>query len=113
MTRSRPVTRRGSPARWSRHACEPTLVVVEDAHWADALTLDVLRLLARRIEDVPLVVVVTYRDDELAPGHPLATLVGDLATSPAARRIRPRRLSPDAVAELARPPGATPAASSS
>jgi DNA-binding CsgD family transcriptional regulator len=82
-----------------------TIVALEDAHWADALTLDVLRLLARRIDEVPLVVVVTYRDDEIGPVHPLRMLVGDLVTSPAAKRIRLERLSPGAVAALAAPLG--------
>ncbi|MEA2449000.1 MAG: hypothetical protein QOG63_932, partial [Thermoleophilaceae bacterium] len=44
----------------------PAVVVIEDAHWADPATIDVLRLLARRIEDAPVVIVVIYRDDELA-----------------------------------------------
>ena len=84
---------------------ETTVVAVEDAHWADALTLDVLRLLARRIDAVPLVVVVTYRDDEVGPLHPLQMLVGDLVTSPATDRISPGRLSSSAVAALAAPLG--------
>ena len=84
---------------------ETTVVAVEDAHWADALTLDVLRLLARRIDAVPLVVVVTYRDDEVGPLHPLRMLVGDLVTSPATDRISPGRLSSSAVAALAAPLG--------
>ena len=47
---------------WAGH---PTVLVVEDVHWADEATLDVLRYLARRIEDLPAVLVLTYRDDEL------------------------------------------------
>ena len=77
-----------------------TVLVIEDAHWADELTLDVLRLLARRVEDVPLVTVVTYRDDELRPGSPLRSLVADLASFASVTRVIPRRLSPAAVEEL-------------
>ena len=44
-------------------AAPGTVLVVEDAHWADEATLDVLRFLARRIDDLPAVVVLTYRDE--------------------------------------------------
>ena len=42
-----------------------TIVVVEDVHWADEATLDVLRLLARKLGQAPLLVLATYRDDEV------------------------------------------------
>ena len=44
------------------------MCAVEDAHWADEATLDVLRHVGRRIEDLPAVLVITYRDDELGAG---------------------------------------------
>ncbi|HEY7076386.1 MAG TPA: AAA family ATPase [Solirubrobacteraceae bacterium] len=81
-------------------ACAPAVAVVEDAHWADPLTLDVLRLLARRVESHGVVLAVTYRDDEVAANPALGLLLGDLATSPAVRRIGLRPLSAAAVAEL-------------
>ena len=43
----------------------PTALVVEDVHWADDATLDVLGYAARRIEPLPAVLVLTFRDDEL------------------------------------------------
>lgn len=86
-------------------AAEPAVVVVEDAHWADPATLDVVRLLARRIEGSGVVLVMTYRDDELGANPPLRMLVGDLATSPATRRLPLRRLSDGAVRSLAAPSG--------
>jgi DNA-binding CsgD family transcriptional regulator len=49
----------------------PTICVVEDAHWADEATLDVLAFVGRRIEEVGALLVVTFRDDELPPDHPL------------------------------------------
>lgn len=79
----------------------PMVAVVEDAHWADPLTLDVLRILARGIEGSGALVVVTYRDDELGANPALGLLVGDLATSPAVRRIVLRPLSQTAVGRLA------------
>jgi ATP/maltotriose-dependent transcriptional regulator MalT len=79
----------------------PTVLVFEDVHWADEATLDLVRFLARRIESVPAMLVLTYRGDELGRTHPLTLLLGDLATSPATRRIEVRPLSRAAVAELA------------
>ena len=75
--------------------------VIEDAHWADGATLDLLRLLARRVEAQPVLLIVSYRDDEVGPAHPLAVLLGDLATSPVVSRIELAPLSVAAVAELA------------
>src|SRR5215211_6676313 len=60
---------------------DPLVLVVEDAHWADEATLDVVRLLGRRLSSTCALVVVTYRDDELARDHPLRICLGDLATT--------------------------------
>ncbi len=78
----------------------PAIVVLEDLHWADEATLDVVRLLARRIEALPALVIATYRDDELDRGHPLRMVLGALP-SRIADRVAPPPLSPDAVAALA------------
>ncbi|HXH88602.1 MAG TPA: AAA family ATPase [Gaiellaceae bacterium] len=83
----------------------PTLVVLEDVHWADESTLDVLKLVARRIDAVPALLLATYRDDELEPAHPLRHLLGQLG---ARTRLVVERLSPEAVAELAAPAGLDP-----
>src|SRR5215217_9640375 len=64
-----------------------TVFVLEDVHWADEATLDVLRLLARRIETVPALVVASYRDDELDRAHPLRLVLGELATSQGVSRL--------------------------
>lgn len=79
----------------------PVVVVVEDLHWADSSTLDLVRFLSRRLERVPALVVVTYRDDHLVSSDPLRVMLGDIASSPVVRRIPVPLLSPDAVAELA------------
>ncbi|MDX6483058.1 MAG: hypothetical protein QOE95_829, partial [Gaiellaceae bacterium] len=83
----------------------PAVVVVEDAHWADPGTLDVLRLLVRRVEDAAIVIVLTYREDELGANAALAAFVGDLATSPSVRRLLLRPLSEDAVRVLSEAAG--------
>lgn len=75
--------------------------VIEDAHWADGATLDLLRFLSRRIGSLALLLVVTYRDDEVGPQHPLAAAIGDMATCAAVTRIRLDPLSRHAVAVLA------------
>jgi DNA-binding CsgD family transcriptional regulator/tetratricopeptide (TPR) repeat protein len=86
----------------------PTVLVLEDVHWADEATLDVLRLLTRKLEAVPALVVATYRDDELDRRHPLRMVLGELATSRAVRRVKLAPLSLEAVALLAEPHGVDP-----
>jgi DNA-binding CsgD family transcriptional regulator len=80
-----------------------TILVLEDVHWADEATLDALRLLARKVGHVPLLVLATYRDDELDRVHPLRIVLGELATRPQVERLKVPPLSPDAVAQLAAP----------
>jgi predicted ATPase len=63
------------------------VVILEDLHWADDATLDVVRLLARKVESAPVLAVATYRDDQLDRTHPLRMLIGDIATSPAVARL--------------------------
>ena len=68
--------------------------VIEDAHWADGATLDLLRFLSRRIDSLPLLLIVTFRDDELDGEHPLSIALGDLATCASVTRIRTRAAEP-------------------
>jgi DNA-binding CsgD family transcriptional regulator len=82
----------------------PQVVVVEDAHWADEATLDLLVFLGRRLARTRALLVVTYRDDELAVDHPLRGVLGALPQG-VARRLRLPPLSEAAVAELARRAG--------
>jgi len=81
----------------------PSVVVVEDVHWADEATLDVLRIVARRVETLPALIVATYRDDELDRRHPLRSLLGELTLGDRAARVVVEPLSPAAVATLAAP----------
>jgi DNA-binding CsgD family transcriptional regulator len=81
----------------------PTVLVFEDVHWADEATLDVLRVVGRRIAATPSLVVVTYREDEAGAAQPLGRLLGELASVAAAERVHVPPLSPAAVAELAAP----------
>jgi DNA-binding CsgD family transcriptional regulator/tetratricopeptide (TPR) repeat protein len=77
----------------------PTVCAVEDAHWADEATLDVLRHVGRRIVDLPAVLVITYRDDELGAGHALLPVLGSLPAA-STRRLVLGSLSAAAVAGM-------------
>ena len=79
----------------------PWLLVIEDLHWADKATLDLMRLVVRRISQLPVLLIASYRDDELGPRHPLRGLLGDLAGLPMVHRCSVRPLSAGAVARLA------------
>jgi DNA-binding CsgD family transcriptional regulator len=79
---------------------QPAIVVVEDAHWADEATLDVLRYVSRRIGRTSAILVLTYRDDEIGLGHALRTFVGDVASSTSTVRIDLSPLSERAIAVL-------------
>ena len=80
-----------------------TVWIVEDVHWADGASLDALTFLGRRIEDLPALIVLTFRDDELSADHPLQRVLGALAPA-AVRRVHVPPLSRDAVAALAGAP---------
>jgi DNA-binding CsgD family transcriptional regulator len=84
---------------------EPSVVVIEDVHWADEATLDVLRIVARRVESLPALIVATYRDDELDRRHPLRRALGELNHGDRTTRLAVEPLSPEAVAALAEPHG--------
>ena len=81
----------------------PTVFVLEDLHWADEATLDVVRLLCRRLESLPVVVIGSFRDDDLDLAPLLRIVLGEVGTSDRATRLRVAPLSPAAVAELAEP----------
>jgi DNA-binding CsgD family transcriptional regulator len=63
----------------------PTILVIEDIHWADEASLDLLKYLARRISRTPTLLILTYRDEELSRDHPLRLLLGDLPSRDVAR----------------------------
>jgi DNA-binding CsgD family transcriptional regulator/tetratricopeptide (TPR) repeat protein len=77
-----------------------TVAVIEDVHWADEATIDLLSFLGRRLGRLPALLLASYRDDEIAADHPLRLVLGDLATQRATRRMRLPPLSVEAVREL-------------
>ncbi|MFJ8820879.1 ATP-binding protein [Streptomyces sp. NPDC102467] len=78
----------------------PAVLVVEDVHWADEASLDALRYLVRRVERLPAVLVLTYRDDQLGRGHPLRQLLGLVSGAARVHRLPLAPLSPEAVRAL-------------
>lgn len=86
--RASPPAGGGSPERLMRELttfledaarAQPMIVVIEDLHWADVSTIDVLAHLAPRLPQVRLLVLVTYRQREmLVSRHPFAPLRGEL-----------------------------------
>ena len=56
----------------------PLVIVLEDIHWADAASRDFVRFLARNARDARLLVLATYRSDELHRRHPLLPLIAEL-----------------------------------
>ena len=64
------------------------VIVLDDAHWADAATLLLLRHLVRELGLSPVLFVVSFREEDMAPGGPVAAALADLAGGPEARWIR-------------------------
>jgi DNA-binding CsgD family transcriptional regulator len=77
----------------------PTVLVIEDVHWADDATLDVLRFLGRRISELPAMLLISYREDEVGREHPAHRLIGGLGGDEV-HRLRLPRLSRSGVAQL-------------
>jgi DNA-binding CsgD family transcriptional regulator/tetratricopeptide (TPR) repeat protein len=84
-----------------REAPGTTVLVVEDLHWADEATLDLFRFLTRRVAHVAVLILATYRDDEVGAAHPLRRVLGDLAGNASVRRLRLCPLSRAGVVALA------------
>ena len=78
----------------------PLVLVVEDVHWADRSTLDLTGFLARTLADAGVVLVGTYRVDEVPRRPPLRGWLAELARVAAVRRIELEPFTPDEVADL-------------
>jgi len=77
------------------------VLVIEDVQWADEATLDLLRFLGRRLRSLRVLLVVTFRDDALAPSDPLRVALGDLSGQRTTRRVEVPPLTLEGVAILA------------
>ncbi|MDQ3447407.1 MAG: winged helix-turn-helix domain-containing protein [Pseudomonadota bacterium] len=86
----------------------PTLFVIEDVHWADEATLDLIKFIGRRLDRAACLLVISYRDDELTAAHPLRGVLGELPAG-LVTRLQLSRLTPAAVERLARNASRLPA----
>jgi DNA-binding CsgD family transcriptional regulator/tetratricopeptide (TPR) repeat protein len=84
-----------------RETSDTTLLVIEDMHWADAGTLDFIRYVGRRLTGVPVLMLLTYRDEGLSHDHPLRRVLGELPAA-STTRLKLAALSASAVEQLAR-----------
>jgi ATP/maltotriose-dependent transcriptional regulator MalT len=87
---------------------ERVVLVIEDVHWADDASLDLLKYLGRRIGRTHAMLIATYRSDEIDARHPLQIALGHLPAE-AVRRLPLPTLSESAIAELAQTLGRTAA----
>jgi DNA-binding CsgD family transcriptional regulator/tetratricopeptide (TPR) repeat protein len=78
----------------------PLLLIVEDIHWADQSTRDLLRFLFSRRFDVPVCVVASYRSDELHRRHPLRAALAEWSRLPAVARLQLGPLPDDDARQL-------------
>ena len=86
---------------WQEAATQqPLVLILDDLHWADTASLKLLAFLARELVNAPLLVVGSYRDQELTRQHPLSNVLGELARLPHCRRIPLRGMTPDEAKDL-------------
>jgi predicted ATPase len=78
----------------------PTVLLLDDLHWADPASLDLLRVVARGLSEVPLLLLAAYRADEIAPDQPLARLAPLLVREAHAERLDLRPLGEAAIGAL-------------
>ena len=80
----------------------PLLVVLEDVHWADRSSRELLRYLLARLAEEPVVLVASYRSDDLHRRHPLRPLLAELVRLPVVERLELAPLPDAAVGQLVR-----------
>ena len=78
----------------------PLAVVLDDLHWADRGTVAMLQQVARMVDRNPILLVAAYRESEIDPKHPLATVLASLRRLPVFENLSLRGLTSDAVREL-------------
>jgi ATP/maltotriose-dependent transcriptional regulator MalT len=77
-----------------------SILIIEDLHWADHATIDLLRYLVRRMVTVRVIVILTFRSDEIGHGHAAHALLSNLPTN-LTTRMELKPLSAAGVAQLA------------
>jgi DNA-binding CsgD family transcriptional regulator/tetratricopeptide (TPR) repeat protein len=79
---------------------QPLVLIVEDLHWADRSTRDLIGFLVRSARLPRLLLITTYRTDELHRGHPLRPFLAELDRVRGVRRLELGRLDRDGTAEM-------------
>jgi DNA-binding CsgD family transcriptional regulator/tetratricopeptide (TPR) repeat protein len=78
---------------------QPVVLVIEDIHWADRSTRDLLAFIARRLRHERVVLIATYRSDELHRRHPLRPWLAELQRLPRVEELQLERFDPAQVAD--------------
>jgi DNA-binding CsgD family transcriptional regulator len=81
-------------------AHDPVLLILEDLHWSDASTRDLLTFLSRMLHGERVAIVATYRADDLHRRHPLRAVVADLQRLPSVTSVELRPLPPAVVVQI-------------
>ncbi len=71
---------------------QPLVLLLDDLQWADPAGIHLLRFIARKLAGLPILVLATYRDDELSSGHPLYQLLPLMVRETPILRVDPRSL---------------------
>jgi predicted ATPase len=79
---------------------QPTLLILEDIHWADDASLQTLDLLTNSLRDIPLLIVATYRDTDVARTHALSSMLPSLTRAPRTQRLPIVGLEPEAINQI-------------
>ena len=77
---------------------QPVLLVLEDLHWADRSTRDLVTFLSRVLRQERIAVALSYRSDDMHRSHPLRPVVGELLRLPSVTAIDVGPLDPAAMA---------------
>jgi class 3 adenylate cyclase/tetratricopeptide (TPR) repeat protein len=81
-------------------ASEPLVLVLDDLHWADKPTLQLLKYLVSEGQGLGVLIIATYRESDLARGHPLSDALADLHREQGVERIALKGLEEQNIAEL-------------
>ncbi len=79
---------------------QPRVLVLEDLHWADSASLELLRYAGRQVQDIPATIVVTYRDTDIDRQHPFYLQLPNLVRESDATRISLRPLDAESIAGM-------------
>ncbi len=83
-------------------AIRPLTVLLEDIHWADAASLDFVRYVSRSLSRAPILLLATYRDDEITRKHPLSAILPALVREGPVHRLHLGRLERNGLVGLVR-----------